>query len=153
MNIKGLVHININCSSFERSRKFYEKLGFEVFLDVPESNTPEVAAAVGFSDYQLQGGLMALKDALAYPAGSADDRGCHTLRAACLRPWEETSCDFRRHFRSFRPASRMRKPVGRRCGEPVGPEGLCVPGVGAAAARGSRRGRSSSVCAADTSAR
>ncbi len=63
MNIKGLVHVNINCSNFERSREFYEKLGFEVFLDVPESNTPEVAAAVGFSEYKLHGGLMALRDA------------------------------------------------------------------------------------------
>ena len=28
MHIRGLVHININCSSFERSRAFYEKRGF-----------------------------------------------------------------------------------------------------------------------------
>ncbi len=63
MNIKGLVHININCSDFERSREFYEKLGFEVFLEVPEYNTPEVAAAVGFSEYELRGALMILRDA------------------------------------------------------------------------------------------
>ena len=63
MNIRGLVHININCSDFERSRAFYENLGFELFLEVPEYNTPEVAAAVGFEQYQLRGGLMRLKDA------------------------------------------------------------------------------------------
>jgi len=62
MNIKGLVHVNINCTNFEVSREFYEKLGFELFLEVPEYNTPEVAAAVGFTEYQLQGGLMQLRD-------------------------------------------------------------------------------------------
>lgn len=61
MNIQGLVHININCSNFERSCEFYEKLGFEVFLEVPESNTPEVAAAVGFDKYELRGGLLRLR--------------------------------------------------------------------------------------------
>ena len=63
MHIRGLVHININCRSFERSRAFYEKLGFELFLEVPESNTPEVARAVGFEEYQLKGGLMRLEGA------------------------------------------------------------------------------------------
>ena len=63
MNIQGLVHVNINCSNFERSRAFYEKLGFELFLEVPESNTPEVAAAVGFEEYRLEGGLMRLQGA------------------------------------------------------------------------------------------
>ena len=62
MNIRGLVHVNINCSDFETSQTFYEKLGFELFLDVPESNTPEVAAAVGFDDYRLRGALMRLRD-------------------------------------------------------------------------------------------
>lgn len=63
MNIQGLVHVNINCSDFERSRRFYAQLGFELFLDVPETNTPEVAAAVGFERYTLRGGLMRLKSA------------------------------------------------------------------------------------------
>jgi catechol 2,3-dioxygenase-like lactoylglutathione lyase family enzyme len=63
MNIEGLVHININCSNFEKSRAFYEKLGFEVFLEVPKYNTPQVAAAVGFSEYELHGALMILRGA------------------------------------------------------------------------------------------
>ena len=46
MSITGLVHVNVNCSDFERSKAFYEMLGFEVFMDPLESNTPEVAAAV-----------------------------------------------------------------------------------------------------------
>jgi len=61
MNIRGLVHVNINCSDFDRSRAFYEKLGFDVYLEVPETNTPEVAAAVGFEQYKIRGALMALR--------------------------------------------------------------------------------------------
>ncbi len=61
MNIQGLVHVNINCSDFDRSRAFYEKLGFDVYLEVPETNTPEVAAAVGFEQYKIRGALMALR--------------------------------------------------------------------------------------------
>ncbi|MCP4006425.1 MAG: VOC family protein [bacterium] len=62
MNIKGLIHVNINCSDFDVSREFYEKLGFELFLEVPEYSPPEVTAAVGFSAYELRGGLMRLRD-------------------------------------------------------------------------------------------
>jgi len=35
MNITGMVHVNINCSNFERSRGFYEKLGFQLVWQVP----------------------------------------------------------------------------------------------------------------------
>ena len=47
MSITGLVHVNINCSDFDRSLAFYERLGFERAVDVAPTNTPEVAAAVG----------------------------------------------------------------------------------------------------------
>ena len=63
MSVTGLVHVNINCSDFERSRAFYEVLGFEVLAPVPERNTPEVAAAVGLPPYVVRGALMALRDA------------------------------------------------------------------------------------------
>ncbi|HIL80464.1 MAG TPA: VOC family protein [Myxococcales bacterium] len=63
MAIVGLVHVNVNCSNFERSRAFYEMLGFELLMDVPERNTDEVAAAVGLEPYRLRGGLMRLADA------------------------------------------------------------------------------------------
>ena len=63
MNIRGLVHVNINCSDFDRSRAFYEALGFELFLEAPETNSPEVQAAVDLPDYRLRGGLMRLRDA------------------------------------------------------------------------------------------
>ena len=47
MNIEGMVHVNINCSDYAASKKFYEMLGFEEVWRVPETNTAEVAAAVG----------------------------------------------------------------------------------------------------------
>ena len=63
MHITSMVHVNINCSDYERSKAFYEMLGFQEYWPVPETNTEEVAAAVGMPKYQVQGALMALKDA------------------------------------------------------------------------------------------
>ncbi len=63
MSILGLVHVNVNCSDFDRSLKFYELLGFRKYLDVPSTNTEEVAAAVGMAPYQVKGALLALQNA------------------------------------------------------------------------------------------
>ena len=63
MNITGLVHVNINCSDYERSKAFYEMLGFKEYWLVPETNTPEVANAVGMDSYRVKGSLMSLNDA------------------------------------------------------------------------------------------
>ena len=63
MHITGMVHININCTDFQRSKAFYEMLGFRVYWPVPETNTEEVANAVGMSKYQVEGALMALQNA------------------------------------------------------------------------------------------
>jgi catechol 2,3-dioxygenase-like lactoylglutathione lyase family enzyme len=60
MNISGMVHVNINCSDFDRSRTFYEFLGFKLTMMVPPRNTPEVAAAVGMPPYHVKGALMSL---------------------------------------------------------------------------------------------
>ena len=46
MNVKGLIHVNINCSDFDRSVKFYELIGFQKVFEVPAQNTKEVAAAL-----------------------------------------------------------------------------------------------------------
>jgi len=43
MHIKGLLHVNINCNNFERSKKFYELLGFEVLAPVPPEGMDAVA--------------------------------------------------------------------------------------------------------------
>lgn len=63
MHLTGLVHVNINVSNFERSRAFYEALGFRLTWMVPPTNSPEVAAAVGMPPYRVKGGLMALEGA------------------------------------------------------------------------------------------
>jgi catechol 2,3-dioxygenase-like lactoylglutathione lyase family enzyme len=61
MHVTSIFHVNVNCSDFDRSRAFYERLGFRVVYDVPETNTPEVAAAVGMPPYRVRGALMALE--------------------------------------------------------------------------------------------
>ena len=64
MTITGLVHVNINCSDFDRSLSFYELLGFEKMIDVPTRNTLEVAAAVGMPPYKVKGALLVLKESI-----------------------------------------------------------------------------------------
>ena len=63
MNITGMVHININCRDYARSKAFYEMLGFVEVWRVPATNSAEVNAAVGMQDYQVNGAILALKDA------------------------------------------------------------------------------------------
>jgi catechol 2,3-dioxygenase-like lactoylglutathione lyase family enzyme len=67
MNITRLLHININCSDFDRSRQFYELLGFEIFMPVEPNGTAEVAAAVGMQSYVVRGALMK------HPSGTVID--------------------------------------------------------------------------------
>lgn len=68
MNITGMMHVNINCSDYERSLQFYESLGFRVMWKVPEHNTPEVAAAVGMPPYHVRGALLRLEASPTAPA-------------------------------------------------------------------------------------
>lgn len=63
MHVTGMLHVNVNCSDYERSRAFYERLGFRVIWEVPETNTAEVAAAVGMPPYRVRGALLALRGA------------------------------------------------------------------------------------------
>jgi catechol 2,3-dioxygenase-like lactoylglutathione lyase family enzyme len=63
MTITGLVHVNVNCSDYDLSLAFYERLGFREIWRVPETNTPEVAAAVGMPPYRVKGALVALEGA------------------------------------------------------------------------------------------
>ena len=62
MNVTGILHVNINCSDFERSRRFYEMLGFRVIMDVEPNGGAEVAAAVGMAPYVVRGALMKPRD-------------------------------------------------------------------------------------------
>ena len=61
MNLKAVYHFAVNCTDFDRSRAFYEALGFKVVWEVPEEGTDEIAAACGFSSYKIRGALMALE--------------------------------------------------------------------------------------------
>ncbi len=61
MNISGFTHVNINCRDFDRSRSFYEALGFRVVLEVPPIGTPEVGEGVGLGPYRVRGALLALE--------------------------------------------------------------------------------------------
>lgn len=63
MHITGMVHVNINCRDFNRSLAFYEMLGFRQVWAVPETNTAEVAAAVGMAPYRVRGAIMAIPGA------------------------------------------------------------------------------------------
>lgn len=60
MHLRSIVHANINCRDFDRSLEFYRMLGFELVAMVPETNTAEVAAAVGMPPYRVRGGILAL---------------------------------------------------------------------------------------------
>lgn len=60
MHLTSLVHANINCRDFDVSLAFYEQLGFRLVAMVPETNTPEVAAAVGMPPYRVRGGILSL---------------------------------------------------------------------------------------------
>jgi catechol 2,3-dioxygenase-like lactoylglutathione lyase family enzyme len=60
MHIKSFFHCAVNCTDFDRSRAFYEALGFRCVWEVPEAGTPEIAAACGLPAYKIRGALMAL---------------------------------------------------------------------------------------------
>ena len=45
----------------ELGYRFYEAIGFREVWRVPETNTPEVAAAVGMPPYRVRGALLALE--------------------------------------------------------------------------------------------
>jgi glyoxylase I family protein len=60
MAIAGMIHVNINCSDYDRSKAFYEVLGFKEVLRVPETNSEELAAAVGMPPSRVKGALLEL---------------------------------------------------------------------------------------------
>jgi catechol 2,3-dioxygenase-like lactoylglutathione lyase family enzyme len=62
LNITGRIHFNVNVNDFDRSRDFYRSLGFADSVgDFPETNTPEISKAVGFTEpYRLYAELIYL---------------------------------------------------------------------------------------------
>ncbi|MCP4501075.1 MAG: VOC family protein [Deltaproteobacteria bacterium] len=62
LHTTGVLHVNLNVTDFDRSKIFYEKLGFTHLMDVNKSAIGDVAAAVGTDSYVVKGALMAHKD-------------------------------------------------------------------------------------------
>lgn len=65
MNIQGVYHVNINCSNLEKSKAFYEMLGFEAQYPLTSYADPvgssEIAAALGLpADAKAEGYMMQL---------------------------------------------------------------------------------------------
>jgi len=57
--INSVLHVNVNCSDFERSKAFYERLGFREIMTVEPRGVGDVAAAVGLGpEYEVKGALM-----------------------------------------------------------------------------------------------
>lgn len=59
MTITGILHVNINCTDFDRSRRFYESLGFTP-LHLGESVGPALEQALGLPDAHCKGGIFQL---------------------------------------------------------------------------------------------
>ena len=65
--IKSLFHVNVNCSNFERSLRFYKMLGFKVALDIPavgksEAGESETGRGLGLPDSVARAAIMTLSD-------------------------------------------------------------------------------------------
>jgi glyoxylase I family protein len=62
--IKSLFHVNVNCSNFERSLRFYKMLGFKVSLDIPAvgSNSSDTGRGLGLPNSVARAAIMTLSD-------------------------------------------------------------------------------------------
>lgn len=61
MAIKGIFHVNVNCSDFDRSLTFYELVGFEMVVDLRDSSATEYRQALGLPpDSQNRAALLML---------------------------------------------------------------------------------------------
>ena len=54
-NITGMLHVNVNCSNYEKSREFYAMLGYRVMWKVAERAAPKFSAADGMPPYTVRG--------------------------------------------------------------------------------------------------
>ncbi|NNL85774.1 MAG: VOC family protein [Myxococcales bacterium] len=61
MAIKGIFHVNVNCSDLDRSQPFYENLGFEVVHAIPEGGAPGMLRGLGLPpDSRARAAIMML---------------------------------------------------------------------------------------------
>jgi catechol 2,3-dioxygenase-like lactoylglutathione lyase family enzyme len=58
--IGGIFHINMNCSNFERSRAFYESVGFRMAIEFPEGRYPDVERGLGIGEHRVRGALFVI---------------------------------------------------------------------------------------------
>ena len=61
MNITGMMHVNVNCSDYERSREFYEFLGFKVMWKVPEAEYAGNSCCSRHAAVSRPGGIAAIR--------------------------------------------------------------------------------------------
>jgi glyoxylase I family protein len=68
MVIKSVFHVNINCTDFERSKRFYEMLGFTSVMDLGEGGSAEMGKGLGNPEAKGKASIMMLDP--------GNNRGC-----------------------------------------------------------------------------
>lgn len=62
MAIKDVFHVNVNCTNLERSRAFYEQVGFKVVTELGVGGSPDTLRALGLpEDSEAKAVLMMLE--------------------------------------------------------------------------------------------
>ncbi len=60
MAIKSIFHVNVNCSDLERSKAFYERLGFQTVNELPTGGSPKLALGLGLPNCEGRATIMIL---------------------------------------------------------------------------------------------
>ena len=60
MTIKAIFHVNVNCSDYERSKAFYENLGFQSVLDLPTGGDAKLARGLAMPNCEGRASIMML---------------------------------------------------------------------------------------------
>lgn len=60
MPIKSIFHVNVNCSDFEVSKRFYENLGFSTIMELPDLATPDLEVGLALPDLAGRAAIMIL---------------------------------------------------------------------------------------------
>lgn len=62
--IRGIFHINVNCADFERSKQFYELVGFQVVVTFPEGEQSLIGRGLGIGSHRVKGALMRIGEGI-----------------------------------------------------------------------------------------
>jgi len=60
MPLKSIFHVNVNCSDFERSKSFYENLGFTTVMDLPDLATADLEVGLALPELAGRAAIMML---------------------------------------------------------------------------------------------